>query len=382
MKSIAIFCDGTWNNKDRTDDDTSVARIFQALEDEKNSGREGLELCYIPGVGTNDDRGFIGKTIDKWRGGALGRGLTEDIREGYTCLCNLYEAGDKIYIFGFSRGAYTARSLAGMIRASGLVQSQGDIDTAMTRYRNRDASTKPTTDESLEFRAQKSPDFYTNNAERDWRSQNGKPTGAPITIAYLGIFDTVGAHGIPGILGQLRLIPGGHGFHDLELSSMVQSGRHALGLDERRKLFSHTEWANLPRLNQNTGMDAQGGARYRQEWFPGDHGMVGGSGKERRLSNPILEWVLDGAEVAGLAVNLPAELRPKPDDFKAPLSHLANKRGWSWRDGPDRTAIAEVHPVALKRAREMAEYKPKSLKLLDFAGWQALVDQEISTRIT
>jgi hypothetical protein len=163
---------------------------------------------------------------------------------------------------------------------------------------------------------------------------------------------------------------------------MVQSGRHALGLDERRRLFSHTEWTNLPRLNQNAGMDTQGGPRYRQEWFPGDHGMVGGSGSERRLSNPILEWVLEGAGVAGLKVNLPATLSPTPDDFKAPLSHLANKRGWSWRDGPDRTAISDVHPVAMKRARHVAEYKPKSLKLLDFAEWQALVDQELSTRIT
>lgn len=386
MKSIAIFCDGTWNNKDTTEHDTSVARIFQALEAEKRRGRSGIDPLYIEGVGADNDRTFIGKKIDKWRGGALGRGLTKNIREGYKYLCDHYEAGDKIYIFGFSRGAYTARSLAGMIRASGLMEKDDDINEAMARYRNRDASTKPTTRESLDFRAQKSPNFYTNADERDWRAQNGKPTGAPITIAYLGIFDTVGTHGIPGVLSQLRLIPGGHGFHDLELSSMVQSGRHALGLDERRRLYGHTEWTNLDRLNRQAGMDARGGARYRQEWFPGDHGMIGGSGAERKISNSVLEWIVQGADVAGLTIALPAALKASGEDYKGPLTNRRGgilPQGWlqGWRKGPDHTALSEVHQLALKRARELTDYRPKSLKLLKYSQWQAAVDQELATRI-
>lgn len=381
MKSITIFCDGTWNNKDRTDHATSVARIFQALEAEQKNGRNDIAPYYIEGVGANNDRKSIAKAIDKWRGGALGRGLTLNIREGYKHLCDTYESGDKIFIFGFSRGAYTARSLAGMIRASGLMRNDGDINKAMARYRQRDDFTKPRTEESHVFRAEKSPDFYTNENERKWREQNGHPTGAPITIAYMGIFDTVGANGIPGVLSQLGLTPGGHGFHDLELSSMVQSGRHAIGLDERRRLYKHTVWANLSKLNVSAGNDRHGGARYRQEWFPGDHGMIGGSGANRRISNSILSWILEGAEVAGLKVKLPDNLTQKSDDYKGPLSNLSKQRGRKWREGPGRTTIADIHGVALQRVNDMPDYRPKSLKLLDFVGWQAALNQEVSTRV-
>jgi uncharacterized protein (DUF2235 family) len=383
MTAIAIFCDGTWNNKDRTDKPTSVARIFQALEAQRNAGDRSIAPYYIEGVGADNEQQSLGKTIDRWRGGALGRGLTLNIREGYAHLCDTYKAGDKIYIFGFSRGAYTARSLAGLIRACGLVRDPDHINTALARYRNNDRATKPNTVDTQKFRIEKSPDFHTNSSERTWRIQNGHPPGAPITIAYMGIFDTVGANGIPGILGQLGLIPGGHGFHDLELSSMVQSGRHALGLDERRRLYRHTEWSNLEKLNRQTGMDARGGARYRQEWFPGDHGMIGGSGAQRQISNSVMAWILEGAEVAGLKVRLPAAVHAKSDDHKGPLSNSDASDGWGkgWRSGPDRTALADINDVSLKRVRDVTDYRPKSLKLLDASGWEAMVNQELSTRI-
>lgn len=381
MTSIAIFCDGTWNNKDRTEHDTSVARIFQALEADVAAGRTDVKPYYIEGLGADNEARSIGRFIDKWRGGALGRGLTANIREGYKFLCDTYKAGDKIYIFGFSRGAYTARSLAGMVRASGLVSKESDINKAMHRYRDPDAKTRPSTDESNAFRAEKSPDFYTTQSELDWRKRNGKAEGAPIEIAYLGIFDTVGTAGIPGVLSQLGLIPEGHGFHDLELSSMVKAGRHAIGLDEQRKLYKHTEWSNLPELNRKAGADAKGGARYRQEWFPGDHGMIGGSGPNRQISNTVMAWILEGAEVAGLKVDMPESLKPTPNDFRGPLTNLSPKRGWFWRAGPGRTAIADIHPMALQRVNGVPDYRPKSLKLLEVADWQAAVNEAINTRV-
>ncbi len=378
MTSIAIFCDGTWNNKDRTEHDTNVARIFQALEAQ---APDDVNPHYIEGLGADNDAKSIGKLIDKWRGGALGRGLTLNIREGYKFICDNYKAGDKIFIFGFSRGAYTARSLAGMVRASGIVSKESDINKAMHRYRDTDSSTKPATEQSLEFRAEKSPDFYTTEDERLWRERKVKPAGAPIEIAYLGIFDTVGANGIPGVLSQLGVIPEGHGFHDLELSSMVQSGRHAIGLDEQRKLYRHTEWVNLRELNKTAGPDSTGGARYRQEWFPGDHGMIGGSGAKRQIGNRTLAWIVEGAKIAGLNVTLPSNLDVKSDDYKGPLTNLDRKRGWFWRTGPDRTAIADINALALQRVNGVGDYRPRSLKLLDVAGWQALVNEEIDTRL-
>lgn len=380
MTSIAIFCDGTWNNKDRTDHDTSVARIFQALEAEVAAGRTDVKPYYIEGLGTDNDARSIGKFIDKWRGGALGRGLTRNIREGYKYLCDNYKAGDKIYIFGFSRGAYTARSLAGMVRASGLVSKESDINKAMHRYRDPDEKTRPSTDDSNAFRAEKSPKFYTTDAELEWRRSNGKTLGDPIEIAYLGVFDTVGTAGIPGVLSQLGLIPEGHGFHDLELSSMVKAGRHAIGLDENRRLYKHTGWSNVSELNDKTTRDANGGARYRQEWFPGDHGIIGGSGPNRQISNTVMGWIVEGAEVAGLSVKIPESLKPTVHDFRGPLTNLSNKKGWFWRDGPGRTAIGDIHSLALQRVNGVPGYHPKSLKLLDIAGWQALINEEINNR--
>ncbi|WP_420011638.1 DUF2235 domain-containing protein [Tateyamaria sp.] len=383
MTAIAIFCDGTWNNKDRTENDTSVARIFQALETEKNRGRRGVDPLYVEGVGADNEAQSLGKFINKWRGGALGRGLTANVRKAYAHLCATYKAGDRIYIFGFSRGAYTARSLAGLIRASGLVRDPDDINKAMAHYRNRHDSTKPSTPESLAFRAEKSPDFYTNEDEREWRRDNNKPIGAAIHIAYLGIFDTVGTRGIPGVLSQLGLIPGGHGFHDLELSSMVQSGRHALGLDERRRLYKHTEWSNLKRLNDAAGVNSAGHTRYLQQWFPGDHGMIGGSGANRQISNSIMAWVLEGAAQEGLSVAMPSVVAPKSDDYAGPLSNKSGGWNWArgWRSGPAAEALMDVHDVALKRVREVRKYRPKSLKILDVPSWEAKVDTELSTRI-
>lgn len=383
MTDIAIFCDGTWNNKDRTENPTSVARIYQALEAEKQAGRRGIAPLYIEGVGAENDKKTVGRWVDRIRGGALGRGLTANVREGYEYLCENYKKGDKIYIFGFSRGAYTARSLAGLIRAAGLMRESDDINKAVAHYRNRHDSTKPSTPESLAFRAEKSPDFYTNTAERDWRRDNGKTIGDPIDIAYLGIFDTVGANGIPGLLSQMGVVPGGHGFHDQELSSMVQSGRHALGLDERRRLYKHTPWSNLSILNDEAGMDAAGGTRYRQEWFPGDHGMIGGSGANRQISNSVMAWILEGAKVGGLKVKIPTAVAAKSNDHTGPLSNKPRANGWrgKWRTGPAATAVSEVHALALKRVRDVSGYEPGSLPLLKVANWRATVDNELSTRV-
>ena len=131
-RNIAVFCDGTWNNRDRTENDTSVARLEEVVQEAQGQqGRAEQRTWYQAGVGANDGLKGIWKLLDKFRGGALGRGLTADIRECYQFLVDTYRPGDKLFIFGFSRGAYTARSLAGLIRSAGIVSHSDDIDAAM-----------------------------------------------------------------------------------------------------------------------------------------------------------------------------------------------------------------------------------------------------------
>lgn len=385
MKHIVVCCDGTWNNRDRTEHDTSVAHIAQLLE---TSGRTDIEAIYIEGVGATSGLRGIRKAIDKLRGGALGRGLTRNILRGFRHIVKHYEPGDKIHIFGFSRGAYTARSLAGLIRSSGIPKDSRKLKSAFRRYRSGDPNGEPKTEASLEFRLGISPDFYTTETERDWRIAQGKPAGDPINIAFLGVFDTVGTNGIPGVLGQLGLVPGGHGFHDHALSSMVQMGRHAIGLDERRVLYAHTPWVNLPRLNQENGPGPEGSVRYEQQWFPGEHGKIGGSGAERRISNSVLSWILDGAAFAGLKIELSDNLKAADDDFQGSLGKPSGfdptaliKR---WRKGPTRVDdVGELHDVALMRLLWVEGYAPKSLRqFLRAQSWRQRAEARVgSTRV-
>ncbi|MEO0828913.1 MAG: DUF2235 domain-containing protein, partial [Pseudomonadota bacterium] len=322
MKVIGVFCDGTWNNKDKMEDDTSVGRVFNHLEP-KQSGE--LKVRYIPGVGSEeqeDDPSWRAR----WRkisGGALGAGLTENILEGYRYISETFEPGDTLYIFGFSRGAYTARSLGGLLRSGGLPSGDTDLREALSWYRSDLPHTHPRHERSYQKRLEISPRYYTSKDERDWRKENGHAVGDPLSIAYMGIFDTVGAHGVGGVAGQFRIsAPGGHGFHDHDLSRSVLAGRHALALDETRVLFRPTLWSNLDDLNDHHGRYKSGATRYLQEWFPGDHGIVGGGGRERQIGNLALQWILDGAQDAGFPDAMPPDLAPDPTkDYRGALTN-------------------------------------------------------------
>jgi hypothetical protein len=132
---------------------------------------------YIPGVGTGFGMSGVAARWDKIRGGLFGAGVTRNIMIAYRFLAEQYEAGDEIYIFGFSRGAFTARSLAGLIRSSGLPPNHLSyrVPEALRRYRDSSASTKPGTESSHRFRLQFSPELATSETERDWRVAQGHP---------------------------------------------------------------------------------------------------------------------------------------------------------------------------------------------------------------
>ncbi|MCF6445093.1 DUF2235 domain-containing protein [Nereida sp. MMG025] len=302
-KRIAIFCDGTWNSTSR-DEVTNVVLLSQSVARTAPDGIKQIPL-YVEGVGTGRGSTGFAQALDKLGGGAFGWGLENNLKSAFSQLALIYEPGDQIYIFGFSRGAYTARSLAGLIRSVGIPSGAKlrDIDKAMAFYRDRTGRGHPKSDASRAFRADFSEHVVTGREENEWRRKNGFAEGHLLKIDYLGVWDTVGALGLPSHYGAIsNLFNNKYGFHDMELSSMIASARHAVAIDERRKAYPPSLWDNLDLMNDEVSFEGAADNRpYQQIWFPGVHGAVGGGGPEKRLSNITLEWVADGAIAQGLA---------------------------------------------------------------------------------
>ena len=309
MKRIAIFCDGTWNRHDAPHP-TNVVRMAQAVRLTAHDGRT-QHVIYQIGVGSGRGGNKLAKTLDKFGGGALGWGLTENIEEAYRALVFCYEPGDEVYIFGFSRGAYTARSLAGLIRSCGIPPRDkvGEITDAINRYRSRDPETKPDDPESFLFRRDFSPYTATSEAEFNWRVQTKAGLCVKLNLAYLGVWDTVGALGVPGFLAAAKLFNKKYEFHDTDLSRSVSSARHVVAIDERRRTFPPSLWDNLDKLNKfaiaggdDVSLDPATVDTwpYRQEWFPGDHSTIGGGVAKDGLAAASFGWIAEGAMNAGL----------------------------------------------------------------------------------
>ena len=300
MKRIAIFCDGTWNLSDDKNRQTNVVHLAQAVELTAANGVAQVPI-YVRGVGTGLGSNPVSRTTDKIMSGAFGWGLERNIEDAYRRLIWLYEPGDEIYIFGFSRGAYTARSLAGLIRKSGILPRDkvDQVKTAMQLYRKRGKDGHPDAEKIQAERAELSPDVATSLTDLA-RREKGRPTEL-LKITYLGVWDTVGALGLPGFLGLFaKVVNSKYAFHDTDLSSSVSSAWHAVSLDERRKTFPPALCGNLGDLNLRSGKDEP---PYRQIWFAGDHGSVGGGGDVRGLSAFTHLWITEGAERQGLEMN-------------------------------------------------------------------------------
>ena len=233
-----------------------------------NDPAKGQVAAYFPGIGT--DRRFDGpfkRFLNKYAGGAFGWGLDAKVKQAYQFLAQAYQPGDEIYLFGFSRGAFTARSVAGMIRKCGIISdtSTDGVNAAFELYRKRGARNHPDAAHIREARRAMSPRFATSDSDMAWRSD----TSRLVTISYLGVWDTVGARGIPpSILGPIATLWNRqYKFHDMALSSLVQSARHALALDERRVLYKPAKWDNLDGEKGLNHGDTGPLRPYQQMWF-------------------------------------------------------------------------------------------------------------------
>jgi hypothetical protein len=272
MRRLVVCCDGTWQNAAA---DSNVARLHRAHRADPGSP----PAKYVPGVGTSTVN-----PVGNLRAGLTGAGLDRSIMEGYRFLVDTYRPGDRISLFGFSRGAYTARSLGGMVGKVGIVDGTGldpaaredAVRRAYRRYRD----------------LRKGPD------DPDWDTglvlsyEAGEPTSP---IEFVGVWDTVGALGIPAYVGIPDLLHSRehYQFLDVTLDPRIPAARHAVSLDELRGPFRPTLW-DPPAPGQDV----------EQVWFPGDHGDVGGGYREKGLSDTALAWM--AAEAAHLTFDLQA----------------------------------------------------------------------------
>ena len=359
MTKIIVLCDGTWNSPDM-EDTTHVYALSKCM---KNDGVE-QKVAYFRGIGANMPReeggSFVGNGINRILGGATGFGLGAKVREAYKFIAENYKDGDEIYLFGFSRGAYTARSVAGMLRKCGIVDYPSDlrVNRAFRLYRRAGKDNHPDRFHIRQARAALSPRFATSKKDQETRKDGPVPI---VNVAYVGVWDTVGARGVPvalfGWLGAVfnRL----YAFHDTDLSSLVRSARHALAVDERRVFYEPAMWDNLEKLNESVGE-----RRYEQLWFVGDHGVVGGSVNTDPVSCVTLKWVADGADLDfEPCADLDAE-----KDMLAPLDRLKKdpknlyliaKDLFQWRRGI--RSAQDVHPTVRERFDGDESYRPGSL---------------------
>jgi uncharacterized protein (DUF2235 family) len=269
MKRIVICFDGTWSKP--ADEalaadqrvETNVCRFYESVRDRDNNGIQQVKW-YDEGVGT--------KWYDRYIGGAIGAGLEINIIQGYDYLANHYEDGDEVYVLGFSRGAYTARSLVGMIRNCGLIYPKHlalRVAMAYGIYRTRDDGA----------------DSMTAKLFRQAFSR-------AIKIKFMGVWDTVGALGIPlDVLSDAKMKF--YEFHDTKLCSLVENACQAIAIDEHRRDYDVCLW----------NPDTAPAQVLEQRWFMGAHCDVGGGYEDRRLSDLTLRWMQDKAVALGLAVD-------------------------------------------------------------------------------
>lgn len=340
MKRWILFFDGTWKRADDGPRASNVVRLMRRVA--PSDGDVQQVVYYDRGVGS-------GGPADRLLGGAFGRGLADNVLDAYTFLGNNWRQRDEIFLFGFSRGAFTARSLAGFLGASGLLgrETLGRLPDAWNHYRTR-------------------PDKRVLDPQSDLGSE-------PADIACLGVWDTVGSLGVPGRWagrGRARR----HGFHDTSLGDNVGCALHAVAIDERRRPFTPTLWSRKARSNQVV----------EQVWMPGVHSDVGGGYDERGLAAQALEWMVDRVQA-----HTDLALESADAGLADPMGLLHDSMAWWYRLlGRHRRPIAaggargsgvlqSLHPGAVQRFEKAA---PRMMRRPAWLGGPRVRDEEYRPR--
>ncbi|HEY9079161.1 DUF2235 domain-containing protein [Magnetovibrio sp.] len=278
MKNIVLMSDGTANSS-TSRDKTNVWRLYRAL----NLHRPDQVAMYTAGVGTSEFAPL--KAI----GGAFGWGLKEDVVELYKFLCRSYSDGDKIYLFGFSRGAFTVRLLAGMILHCGIYTNYKNEEDLHKEARRVFSANRSKFKSGLLYRA-----YRSIRPAKPIQQDNVKPE-----IEFIGVWDTVDAYGLPidelTYLWDKLIFP--LRFCDQRLSPRVKRACHAISIDDERHTFHPVLWDE----SQEETLAAEGEVqanRIEQVWFTGVHSDVGGGYSMNDLSLVPLDWMMSKVEPA------------------------------------------------------------------------------------
>jgi uncharacterized protein (DUF2235 family) len=258
-RKFVVCFDGTWNTPDKGARPTNVVKMVRAVRCVDAAGLSQV-VFYDKGVGT-------GGGLDKYTGGIFGHGLTDNVVDGYRFVANNHEPDDEIFIFGFSRGAYTARSLAGLIGLAGLLSPLdlgGGLDKVMEIYRDKDLDV-------AQKKAAIAKQPLSNRRE--------------VPIRCVGVWDTVGSLGVPFDSARRLFLNRRYGFHDVQLGGAVDFAFHAVAIDEKRASFSPTLWVSPD------GRPKRDGQVVEQVWFPGAHFNVGGSYPDEGLADIAFDWM-------------------------------------------------------------------------------------------
>jgi uncharacterized protein (DUF2235 family) len=320
-KRIVICADGTWNDPE-DENPTNVLRVARAVKPIASDATRQV-VFYDWGVGSYHS---------KVRGGAFGVGIMKNIQDGYRFIVQNYHPGDEVVLFGFSRGAYTVRCLAGLLNNCGILKrSKADrIPEAFRLYKKR--NTPP-----------------SSPAAGDWRKSHTYGEGRGV-VDFIGVWDTVGALGMPTRV--LAFMDEKDLFYDHELGSNVRVARHAVSLDERRGDFEPTLWTKKEAVD------------IKQVWFAGVHADVGGgyaaTADGRSLSDIPLAWM--AAEAGRFGLEFESHLVRKTKlDPGAPRhrSHRGFYRVLKKRER--RIPLESVMHESVKKRHETTGYRSKSL---------------------
>jgi uncharacterized protein (DUF2235 family) len=310
---LVLFFDGTWN---KPDNNTNVWRLNLMLADRGEDGVPQIKF-YDEGVGT--------RWYDRITGGAFGAGLSENVRSGYRWLMEHYNPGCEIYIFGFSRGAFTARSLAGVIARCGLLKPDAPMSFRQLyeRYQKGDTVRPIYKLRYLQRHDHAKFDFEEKLLlEHTYYQRN--------FIKMVGVWDTVGSLGVP--FGNLPGISSRTlRFHNTNLSKIVQHSYQALAVNEERKPYWAMLWTNFIPAKPDPSEEAHVDNRMvEQRWFAGAHCNVGGGYRNDLLPQRPLAWLQQKAHACGLAFRATVQVTDEDLDMK-PCDSYAEFLGGFWK---------------------------------------------------
>jgi uncharacterized protein (DUF2235 family) len=350
-----IFSDGTGQRGVRDDSsirNTNVFQMYVAID-----GKPGFWTFYDAGLGAPAEGTLSGgRRVRNLLSKATGWGITANIVDCYEALMMMWRPGRRIGLFGFSRGAYTVRCLGGVLSTCGVATR--DAGGALPREQEGEGAQR------RRRIAEEAVEAYKIKHAGERRAAGAafatRHASAAVVPDVIGVFDTVKALGIPGVMNAVN--PWRHEFHDTELSTRVPVGLQALAIDENRKTFAPVLWDDLDEEARAAGQVIE------QHWFPGAHSDIGGGyDDDSRLADLALHWMLQRLRILA-RLHIPLTVTTD-DNLLAKAHDERTGFGVFWLPG-ERSIRGKAHDVdalcegiEIRFERHAPPYRPGPLRL-------------------